>query len=263
MIGMAAVLSLCEHAARSADGRSPQMIAQRLQQVACSGATTAQHLVRQLGARRLPTAESDARFPFFRTLCARAGLTAQPEIYLFRGATENAFALGDRAASVILVSEGLLARLDVREMSAVLAHEIGHILNGDARVLALTAELEQMIADAATATVLREVVARAGAPIAATPLLSKLLLFVVARVLATMLRYGLSRTREYDADRLAAGLMGDPFWLVETLRKLDSVTAHGARAPSTFPDPVGALMRSHPDAHERIARLTALPRARH
>jgi len=105
--------------------------------------------------------------------------------------------------------------------------------------------------------------ARAGARAATTPLLPMLLLFVVAPVLATMLRHGLSRTREYDADRLAAGLMGGPFWLVETLRKLDSVTAHGTRAPSSFPDPVGALMRSHPDAHERIARLTALPHTRH
>src|SRR5260221_4532322 len=212
MIGMAAVLALCEHAAGPAGGFSPQAIAQRLRQVACSGGATAQHLIRQLGARRLPVPEIDARFPFFRALGARAGLTPPPDIYLYRGAMANAFALGDRAASVILVSEDLLARLDAREMSAVLAHEIRHNLNGDARVLALAAALEQMIVDAVTQAMLAEAHMPASGRVAAARPSPILLLFVVAPAIATMLRHGLSRTREYDADRLAAGVVWRPLW---------------------------------------------------
>src|SRR6266566_2336940 len=151
MIGLAAVLSLCERAATDPGARSPHMIAERLRRIAGSGSERAHGFIKQLGARRLAGTEAERLFPMFPALCARAGLMPQPEIYLYKGSALNAFALGDSASSIILISEGLLARLDAKEMTAVLAHEIGHILNGDARVLALAAELNQMIITAVIA----------------------------------------------------------------------------------------------------------------
>jgi heat shock protein HtpX len=77
-----------------------------------------------------------------------------------------------------------------------------------------------------------------------------------------MLQHGLSRTREYDADRLAACLMGQPFSLVDALKKLNLQFELGRRVPPFSSGSVGMLMRSHPDAAERINRLMQLSRDR-
>jgi heat shock protein HtpX len=262
MIGMAAVLSLCEQAAADTGGPSPQAIAERLRRVAGSGREKAQALVRQLGAWRLAAPERHPRFAHLPALCARAGLTPQPEIYLYQSPALNAFALGDRAGSAILVSEALVARLDTREVTAVLAHEIGHILNGDGRLLALAAELNQMVGSAVVATMQKAFSGRAGMrsgrPNAA---LINLLVMVLAPFASALLQHGLSRSREYGADRLAANLMGQPNWLVDALRTMSAASAGGRSALPSPVDSVGMLMRSHPDAGERIDRLTALVQA--
>jgi heat shock protein HtpX len=148
-------------------------------------------------------------------------------------------------------------------MTAVLAHEIGHILNGDAQLLSLAAELNQMIINAVMAIVLNELGGRARAigggrmhPV------STLLIVIAAPFVSALLQHGLSRAREYDADRLAACLMGQPFWLVGALRKLNAETTGGRYAPPSLSAGVGMLMRSHPDVGERIERLASLVQTR-
>jgi len=106
MVGLAAVLSFCEQAAADGGRASAQAIAERLNRIVGSGREKAQALILQLRARRLTARERDIWFPSMPSLCMRAGLTPQPEIYVYDSATPNAFALGDRGASAIVVSAG-------------------------------------------------------------------------------------------------------------------------------------------------------------
>jgi Zn-dependent protease with chaperone function len=259
MVGMATVLSLCEAATPAQGRRTPEAIAERLSRAANSGIDRAKGAIQQLGARRIDAGERNGLFPMLPALSWEAGLTRDPEIYLYPGSSANAFALGDRASSIILISEGLVARLNAKEMTGVLAHEIGHILNADARLLAIAAELNQMIVDAVRTIIAAEMAppafasgTRANGPTQSFDLL------IVAAVVSCLLQHGLSRTREYHADQVAAGLMGQPFWLIDALGKLNPESAAARFAPSSLSNAVAMLMRSHPDGHERVNRLFAL-----
>ncbi len=65
-------------------------------------------------------------------LARRSGLDEMPEVYFYRSPEVNAFATGpSRNNSLVAVSSGLLERLDEDQVEAVLAHEVGHIANGD------------------------------------------------------------------------------------------------------------------------------------
>src|SRR5690606_7740983 len=70
-------------------------------------------------------------------LAQRAGIKT-PEIGIFPAREANAFATGwNRNAALVAVSAGLLSRFDREEVRAVLAHEIGHVANGDMITLTL------------------------------------------------------------------------------------------------------------------------------
>ena len=72
-----------------------------------------------------------------RGLAQHAGI-GMPEVGIFDSPTPNAFATGPRRDNALVaVSSGLLARMNDRELNAVLGHEITHVSNGDMVTLAL------------------------------------------------------------------------------------------------------------------------------
>lgn len=193
-------------------------------------------------------------------LAERAQLTHQPSLYVIPSTTMNAFATGSPRRAAIGITEGLLRRLELRQVAAVIAHEMSHIRNNDLHVMAM--------ADALTR--FAQLLAYLGLLLAAVnipamvlgfetfPWLAVLVLYL-APMLASLLQMGLSRTREYDADREAAGLTGDPAGLAAALTALERYQGRfwedlmlpvpARRIP--FP----SLLRSHPDTASRIARL--------
>ena len=93
-----------------------------------------------------------------------------------------------------------------------------------------------------------------------TPPLGALLVLLAGPTLSALAQLALSRNREYEADRTAAELSGDPAGLASALEKLEryqgrfweQVMLPGRR----LPDP--SLLRTHPPTEERIARLLEL-----
>ncbi|MAS14355.1 MAG: peptidase M48, partial [Nitratireductor sp.] len=85
-------------------------------------------------------------------------------------------------------------------------------------------------------------------------------LLIFAPTLMALVQLGLSRTREYDADRAAAELTGDPEGLMRALSKLErrvgrfweEILLPGRRIPEP------SLLRTHPSTESRIARLREL-----
>ncbi len=138
-------------------------------------------------------------------LSARAGLPATPVPHYVPSAVVNAFATGSKREASIALTDGLLRSLSPRELAGVIAHEIAHIANEDLRVMGLADSVSR----------LTSLLAHMG-PIAILLSLPALLvgaaevywpgLLIIGRIAPAGLlaQLGLSRVREFDADRLAA-----------------------------------------------------------
>ncbi len=194
-----------------------------------------------------------------------------PPIYLIPADSPNAFATGrgpKRAA--VAVTRGLLEVLDEREVEAVLAHELSHVQNRDVLVGTVAAGIAGVISSLAYVLrwglLLGGLGDRKGRRDSAWAALAWI---VVAPVLALLLQFAISRTREYGADAAGAQLTGDPNALADALEKLE---AWSARRPYAFAGPATAhlfivnplrgaaarilnLLSTHPPTAARVARL--------
>jgi len=199
-------------------------------------------------------------------LARRAELPAVPALYIVPSLTLNAFATGSRRRAAIAITEGLLRRLETREVAAVLAHEVSHIANNDTFVMGLADVVTRMTQAMSYAAAVLLAVNVAGLLFYGEASISWLaiLILYLAPMLSSLLQLALSRTREYDADLEAAMLTGDPSWLASALGKLEQ--SNGTFWEDlTFPVPgrripAPSVLRSHPTTTDRIRRLTALDR---
>lgn len=198
------------------------------------------------------------------TLADRAGLERTPKLYIIPSMMLNAFSVGTRGNAAVAITEGLLRRLELPEIAAVLAHEVTHVENNDLTVMGLADIMSRFtLALSYTAAVLAFLnifyIFTAGE--AYISWLGILLLYL-APALSSLLQLGLSRAREYDADLGAAHLTGDPHSLARALMKLERHTGRfwedlmfpvpGRRVPQP------SVLRTHPTTEERIARLREL-----
>lgn len=198
-----------------------------------------------------------------RELATRAGLPSQPRLYIVPSMSLNAFAVGTPDKAAIALTEGLLRRLTLREIAGVLGHEIGHIRANDLEIMGiadLLTRFAQLLSYVAVALALVNVMAGLAGE-ETIPWLTVALLYL-APAATSLLQLGLSRAREFEADLEAARLTGDPLGLASALRRLDCdcgtildelslpVPCRRVSQPS--------VLRSHPAAEDRVARLLAL-----
>lgn len=213
------------------------------------------------GARPVAPDEAPELAGVLALLTQRAGLTRVPQLYYLASPVVNAFTAGRREAAAILVSDGLLRRLDWPELAAVLAHEVAHIAHDDLRVMTvadLACRLTRVLSLAGQLVLLLSLPALL-LGVWALPWVP-LLVLLAAPSLSALVQLALSRQREYEADRGAVSLTGDPGALVAALVKLDAsgrpvweqILMPGRR----LPDP--SLLRTHPPTGERVRRLLAL-----
>lgn len=199
-----------------------------------------------------------------RALSERAGLGTVPRVYIIPSATLNAFAIGTPSRYAIGVTQGILERLDGRELAGVLAHEITHVRNNDVWVMSLADILSRFTRLMSLLAIVLffvsiPVLFMMGEPV---PWLAIALLYF-APTLSSLLQLALSRAREYDADLGGADLTGDPEGLASALNKLEryqgrlweDLVMPGRRIP------VPSVLRTHPDTASRIERLLTLRKA--
>jgi heat shock protein HtpX len=210
-----------------------------------------------------------ARAPdLYRTverLARHAGIPT-PRIYLLNTDQPNAFATGRNPENAaVAVSQGLLRRLEPREVAAVIAHELAHIKHRDTLTMTITATFAGAIG------MLAQFGFFFGGRNSNSPLggIGALVAMIVAPLAALMVQMAVSRTREYEADRGGAEISGDPLALASALAKIAS-TAHSVpnQAARDAPAmahlfiinplsgaPVDNLFSTHPDTGNRIAAL--------
>jgi len=202
------------------------------------------------------------------SLATKAGLPVTPALYLLPSDGMNAFATGRSPRhAAVAVTEGLLQRLDRREIEGVLAHELAHVRNRDILTGTIAATL-------AGAIMMLANMARFGAMFHGADgrddegggPLALIVTILLAPVAASIIQLAISRGREYEADATGARTTGDPLGLASALSRLESVQqrapvgAGPASAHLFIVNPLrGAsfsrLFSTHPPTEERIRRL--------
>ena len=210
------------------------------------------------GARPLSPEQAPELWQMLATLARRAQLPATPVPHYVPSPLINAFAVGRRDASAIAVTDGLLRALDAREVFGVLAHETAHIAHGDLRIMGLADYVSRL-------TSLFALTAQIGLLLSLPALFlgqvainwPALLLLALSPQLALLAQLGLSRVREFDADRAAAELTGDPEALARALARIErSNRSWRAWLMPGWGNPEPSWLRTHPATEERIARLS-------
>ena len=177
------------------------------------------------GAKGVTKAEEARLFLLLQNLCISRGMP-MPRLRIIETDAPNAFASGMRADRyAITVTRGLLDLLGKRELEAVLAHELTHIRNGDVRTM-VVAVLAVGVMSFVGETAWRSLAAgenrsdrKSGGRLAAMKVAVGLL--VVARALSIVIRFSLSRRREYLADAGAVELTHNADAMISALRKID------------------------------------------
>ena len=219
-------------------------------------------ILRMRGARPLSRFEAPALHGVVAELARRANLSRVPALYYVPSRRPEAFTVAARDASAIAVSQGIVDLLDRDELTAVLAHEVSHVRAGDTWVLAFMQSLRQFTSTIALFGLIMVGFSLIGLLPPVSPLAP--LLFVVPGASMAM-AMAVSRTREFDADLGAAGLVGDPRSLARALWKLDGVERGLLLGRFGVPleNMIPRSLRTHPPTPERVERLLALvPRSR-
>jgi heat shock protein HtpX len=193
-------------------------------------------------------------------LAQRAGLTTPPALAIVPSFAVGAFSAGVAPRAAILMTEGLLRRHSLREIVTIAAHEIAHMRAGDLPVFALAdtvTRLAQALCYLGVLLLGIEAVAFVAGEHAVSLLLITLLL--AAPLLSSQLQLNLPRQREYDADRIAAHLLGDVDAVVAVALSmepdfgapLDDLRWPVPQRRSPIPSP----LRAHISGAERAERL--------
>jgi heat shock protein HtpX len=222
-------------------------------------------VMRLYGASRIDAERAPTLTLAIARLAERAQLPATPMLYYVPSRMLNAFAVGNPRQSAIAVTDGLLQRLDLRELVAVLAHEISHIRNNDLWVMGLA---DMFSRTTSILSLMGQFLLLMNIPLlligAATVDWLVVVLLILAPTLSAIAQLALSRTREYDADLNGARLTGDPEGLALALAKIEQL--QGGWLERIFlpgrrvPDP--SLLRTHPKTADRVDRLMSLGGAR-
>ena len=204
-----------------------------------------------------------------RALARKAGLP-EPKIYLIDTPQPNAFATGrDPKNAAVAATTGLLQMLTREEVAGVMAHELAHVQHRDTLTMTLTATVAGAIGMLANFALFfggnRE---RGG-------MITALAVMFLAPLAASMVQMAISRSREYEADKLGAEICGNPLWLASALEKIE----RGARAmvnPQAERNPASAhlfiinplkgdgrdkLFSTHPATANRVAALREMAAA--
>ncbi len=229
-------------------------------------------VLRMANAQEVGPKQAPEFYGIVQGLAQRAGLP-MPRVYLIDEDQPNAFATGrDPEHAAVAATTGLLRNLSREEIAGVMAHELSHVLHRDTLTMTIAATLSGAIGMLASFGGMfgggRD---ENGRPLVSP--IASIAAMILAPLAATLVQMAISRSREYEADRMGAEISGQPLWLASALAKLQAGTqqipnraaeANPATAHLYIANPLAAvgglsrLFSTHPPMEERIARLQAM-----
>jgi heat shock protein HtpX len=228
-----------------------------------------------VGAHEVSRTEEPRVYNLLENLCISRGITT-PKLRIADDEALNAFATGlNEKQYSITVTRGLIDSLNDQELEAVLGHELTHIRNGDVRMLVIAVVISGVI------SFFGEMVFRiffqtsfygggrrssssdsdkkGGAGVA---IIIALALIVVAWVLSVVIRFALSRQREYLADSGSVELTKNPDAMISALRKIEGrgelARANSAVMEMCIDNPrtgFSNIFDTHPSVDNRVEAL--------
>ncbi len=211
-------------------------------------------------AQPLSRQEAPEVYNLLENLCISRGIS-MPALYLMDTPALNAFASGiDKNSYSITVTRGLLERLDKRELQAVLGHELTHILNADVRLLIVSVIFVGILSFLSQIAVRNLMYGRRNRDQGAAVLIGMIIL-AIGYFLAILIRFALSRRREFMADAGSVALTKDPEAMISALMKISQhaeIEGVPSDVKSMFIENASSfssLFATHPPIEERIAVL--------
>lgn len=223
-------------------------------------------------AQPVSEAQAPDLYRMVARLCERANLP-MPQLYVIPDPTPNAFATGrDPKHAAVAVNEGLLRILDRDEVEGVIAHELAHVKNRDTLISTIAATFAgaiTMIAHMAQYAAMFGGYGGDRRDRDGGNAIAMLAMAILAPFAAMILQLAISRSREYEADRVGGEMCGRPLSLASALTKLErGVRAHPMDAqPATahmfIVNPlrgggISSLFSTHPSTADRVAKLQEL-----
>lgn len=224
------------------------------------------------GAKEITKQQEPRLWNTVENLSIGAGLTPMPKTYIIEDNAINAFASGrDPKHAVVAVTRGALNKLDDLELEGVVAHELAHIQNYDIRTMSIAVVLVGIIALISEWFLRmsffggnRDSDNRGNGLMVAFAVVGAIL----APLIAQLLKFALSRQREFLADASGALLTRYPEGLASALQKIEQdhsqmQHANTATAHLYISNPlknkrgqrIANLFSTHPPVEERISRL--------
>jgi heat shock protein HtpX len=218
---------------------------------------------------------------------ARKAGMPKPKVYVINNDSPNAFATGRGPGNaVVAVTTGIRRLLSEGELEGVIAHEMAHIKNRDMLIMTIVAVLAGVISFLAMMAQWSLIFGGLGgnrrdSGAGAIGIIALLLTAILMPLAASIIRFAISRTREYAADETGARILGNPLPLAAALEKLDgsvrmrpmrASAANEAMAHMFIVNPLGAqaqhaneagggfvsLFSTHPPIADRVRRLRAM-----
>ncbi|MFE3836290.1 zinc metalloprotease HtpX [Pseudogemmobacter sonorensis] len=220
------------------------------------------------GAREVDARTAPDLVAMVHDLADRAAMP-RPKVYIIETDQPNAFATGRNPENAaVAATTGLLRSLSREEIAGVMAHELAHIRHRDTLTMTLTATMAGAI------TMLANFGLFFGGSGRDRPggLIGTLALMVLAPMAAGIVQMAVSRSREYEADRLGAEICGQPGWLASALTRIEAlakgrVNHQAERNPAIahmfIINPLNGqgadnLFSTHPSTANRVAALMRL-----
>lgn len=223
-------------------------------------------VLRMYGAQEISEREDPELFGMVRELARRAQIP-MPKVYLMQNEQPNAFATGrDPAHGAVAVTTGIMQRLSREELAGVIAHELAHIKNRDTLTMTVTATIAGAISMLAQFGLFFSNGDNRNNPLG---IIGTIALVILAPIAASLVQMAISRSREYEADRVGAEIAGQPLWLASALNRIQAgaervVNPEAERNPATahlfIVNPLAgqgmdSLFSTHPSTANRIAKL--------
>jgi len=223
------------------------------------------------GAKKVERSAEPKLYNLLENLCISRGIT-MPALRIIETDALNAFATGvHRGQYSITVTRGLMNTLNDEELEAVLAHELTHIRNADVRMLIIAVIFVGIFSFVGEMTFRSLRFSGGGSSRrsgrgsgggAAIAIIVALVIVAIAYALAIVIRFALSRKREYLADAGAVELTKNPDAMITALQKI-SGNAVVSGAPSEVREmfienphsDFASIFATHPPIAKRIEAL--------
>jgi heat shock protein HtpX len=228
------------------------------------------------GARAVSRAESPRLYNLLENLCISRGVPI-PALQIIESDALNAYASGLREGRYkIAVTRGLLMELTDAEIEAVLAHELTHIRNRDVQMMVISVIFAGIFAFAADLTIRRWDFPFGFSPHrppsrsdnrrengAGLAILVALLIIALSWGASVLIRFALSRSREYLADAGSVELTKNPDAMISALRKIEAHSVipdmpsrmHAFFIESPARAQESGWLATHPSVDERVRAL--------